>query len=149
MQQRFGGSVTSLGRVSDPGAVEAALDALPGWGPTTVRIFLRELRDVWPGAQTGLDSRTLNAAHHLELPISMAGTESLEALRTVARRARVDPRDLEAALVRLGLAHRELRGCPGGQRCTMLLGQTTAGSRSRAPAGLSTPEGTARAHHAG
>ena len=40
---RFGGSVSSLATVTDPRALERMLDALPGWGPTTVRIFLREL----------------------------------------------------------------------------------------------------------
>ncbi len=29
--------------------LRAALDALPGWGPVTIRLFLRELRGVWPG----------------------------------------------------------------------------------------------------
>ena len=29
-------------------ALHAALDALPGWGRVTVRLFLRELRGVWP-----------------------------------------------------------------------------------------------------
>ena len=91
VQQRLGGSVTSLGAITDPRAVESALDALPGWGPTTVRIFLRELRDIWPGAQTRLDGRTLNAAQHLELPISSDGTDDIEELRVVARRAHVDP----------------------------------------------------------
>lgn len=120
VQQRFGGSVTPLGTATDPRAVETALDALPGWGPTTVRIFLRELRDVWPGAQTRLDGRTLNAARHLGLPISREDTDHVEALRAVARRAHVDPRDLEAALVRMALTHRDMYSCPGARRCTIL-----------------------------
>jgi len=133
VQQRFEGSVTSLATVTDPHALESALDALPGWGPTTVRIFLRELRDVWPGAQTGLDRRTLDMAAHLELPISLDGADSVAALRAVARRAQVDPRDLEAALVRLALAHRDVRGCPGGRRCTMLTGEYFQGGRAGPP----------------
>jgi hypothetical protein len=36
-------------------------------GPVTIRLFLRELRGVWPGADPPLDERTLAAAHHLEL----------------------------------------------------------------------------------
>jgi len=133
VHQRFGGSVTSLARVTDPHAVETALDALPGWGPTTVRIFLRELRDVWPGAQAELDGRTVDAAAHLELPISPDGTNNIAALRAVARRAQVDPRDLEAALVRLALAHRDMRGCPGGPRCTMLAGGYSRAGRACLP----------------
>ena len=133
VQQRLGGSVTSLGTATDPRAVEAALDALPGWGPTTVRIFLRELRDVWPGAKTRLDRRTLDAAQHLELPISREGTDDIGALRTVARRAHLDPRDLEAALVRLALAHRDMRNCPGAGRCTMLTADCSRAGRACRP----------------
>jgi len=33
-------------RARTPAELEAALDALPGWGPVTVGAFLRELRGV-------------------------------------------------------------------------------------------------------
>lgn len=122
--QRFAGSVACLATVTDPRSVEKTLDALPGWGPTTVRVFLRELRDVWPGARPGLDDRTVHAARHLAVPISREGVAQVEVLQTFARRAQLDVRDLEAALVRLALAHRDMRACPGGQRCSMLSGET-------------------------
>jgi hypothetical protein len=119
-QSRFGGTVSSLALISDPRLLEAALDALPGWGPTTVRIFLRELRDVWPGAQPPLDERALRAAQHLHIPISSRESEQVESLRSVARDSEVDARDLEAALVRLALAHHDLSSCPGKEECRIL-----------------------------
>lgn len=131
VRERFGGSVSSLASVSDPPAVEGALLALPGWGPTTVRIFLRELRDVWPGAQPSLDDRVTDAARHLEIPIPRRRAEQVEALRAVAQRAHLDLRDLEAALVRLALAHRDMRTCPGGQQCRKLAGEPADASCRR------------------
>lgn len=112
--ERCGGRVAALGeRLTEPGELEAALAALPGWGPVTVRSFLRELRGVWPGADPALDERTMEAARHLELAVELAS------LRGVARAAALDLRDLEAALVRLALSH-DLDRCPGGDRCSAL-----------------------------
>jgi hypothetical protein len=128
VRERLGGSVSSLASVSDPRALECALDALPGWGPTTVRIFLRELRDVWPSAQPPLDDRATDAARHLEIPIPRRRAERIEALRVVARGAHLDVRDLEAALVRLAIAHRDMRACPGGQRCPRLQSEVEGSS---------------------
>ncbi len=95
--------IPALGRTTtDPGELVAALDALPGWGPVTVRAFLRELRGVWPGAQPPLDDRTGRAAADLGLggqPPTVAD------LARLADRAGLDVRDLETALVRLGLRH--------------------------------------------
>ena len=86
----------------------SALDRLPGWGPTTIRLFLREL-----GQGDQLDPRTEQAAHHLKLKTSK--------LADLAHRASLDPRDLEAALVRLSLHHaREMERCPGGTRCSVI-----------------------------
>ena len=63
-----GGRVASLGEaLRDPAELEAALDALPGWGPMTVRVFLRELRGLWPGAELRVDDRALAGAEHLGL----------------------------------------------------------------------------------
>lgn len=121
VQSRLHGTVSSLAIITDPRALEAALDALPGWGPTTVRIFLRELRDVWPGAQPPLDERAARACRHLEIALPRRLSEQIDALRDVARVARLDVRDLEAALVRLALAHRGMRTCPGGTRCRKLV----------------------------
>ncbi len=81
---RFGGTVASLATVTDPRVLEATLDALPGWGLTTVRIFLRELRDVWPGAQPPLDERALRDARHLKIPLPRRRSDQIDALRAVA-----------------------------------------------------------------
>lgn len=98
--------------------LSAALDALPGWGPVTVRLFLRELRGVWPGADPPLDERAVAAARHLGLASAGSGETGLAGL---ALAAGLDPRDLESGLVRLALAHgRAMARCPGGQACTAL-----------------------------
>jgi hypothetical protein len=67
LDEHHTGSVASLAVVTDPRALEAALGDLPGWGQATVRIFLRELRGIWPGADPPLDERALSAATHLGL----------------------------------------------------------------------------------
>ena len=49
INERYDGQVALIGRrFGAYPALRAALDALPGWGPVTVRLFLRELRGVWP-----------------------------------------------------------------------------------------------------
>ncbi len=109
------GGVSALrrDRVAD---TRSALDALPGWGPVTVALFLREMRGVWPGVDPPVDDRTAEAARHVGL--LGEGDRPLERLREVAARAGLDLRDLEASLVRLWLAHhREFQRCAGGPRC--------------------------------
>jgi hypothetical protein len=103
---------------ADPSELEAALDALPGWGPVTVRLFLRELRGVWPAADPPLDERAAGAARHLGL--SGPTALSISRVRALANDSQVDPRDLEAALVRCALAHRRRIPCDGGARCIAL-----------------------------
>lgn len=116
--ERFGGRVAPLGRsVTDPGALEACLDALPGWGPTTVRVFLRELRGRWPGARPPLDPRAAWALTHLRL--SRSTDPDLRTLTRLAAGAGVDVRDAEAALIRAALAHRRGRVCAGGSACAV------------------------------
>ena len=101
--------------------LSAALAALPGWGPVTVRLFLRELRGVWPGAEPPLDERAAAAAAHLGLLGAGAAGPQLPALGRLAKAAGLDLRDLESALVRLSLAHRRVMpSCPAGQACTAL-----------------------------
>jgi hypothetical protein len=98
--------------------LHAALDALPGWGPVTIRLFLRELRGVWPGAEPPLDERAATAVRHLGLASARPGVSGLA--RLAAARG-LDVRDLESSLVRLDLAHgRAMAGCPGGPACTAL-----------------------------
>jgi endonuclease III len=119
---RYGGRVTEIGHQhrSYP-ELRAALDDLPGWGPVTVEVFLRELRGVWPGAQPPPDPRAVRAARHLGLVTSTDTDQVLGELFAISRTAGMDLRDLESALVRLALVHRrELDACPGGDACTVL-----------------------------
>lgn len=119
VSDRFAGNVASISHMcpSYP-ELHAVLDALPGWGDVTIRLFLRELRGVWPGAQPPLDERAAAAARHLGLLPSGA---VLSDLADLADTAGLDLRELESALVRLALGHhRAMASCPGGQACAAL-----------------------------
>ncbi len=122
IDDRYDGQVAVLGRrfTAYP-ELHAALDALPGWGPVTVGLFLRELRElrgVWPGADPPLDEHAAAAARHLGLASAQPGGTGLTEMASAAG---LDVRDLESWLVRLDLAHgRATAGCPGGQACTAL-----------------------------
>ncbi len=120
--ERYDAQVAVIGR-RYPGypELQAALDALPGWGPTTVGLFLRELRGTWPGAQPPLDDRAASAALHLGLAGPRRPGPGLAAIARLARESGLDLRDLESGLVRLALAHRRGReSCPGGHACRVL-----------------------------
>jgi hypothetical protein len=120
--ERWGGKVAELGRTrtSYP-ELRDALDALPGWGPVTVQLFLRELRGVWPGAQPPLDARAVVAAQHLGLATGTAKPGAIGVLVRLAEAGGLDTRDLEGALVRLMLAHRrDMATCPGGDACSVI-----------------------------
>jgi hypothetical protein len=120
--EHHGGNAADIGRLHlDYQALAAALDALPGWGPVTVGLFLRELRGVWPGATPPLDASAAAAGRHLGL-LAPDDAQELTRLRRLASGGRVDVRDLESALVRLALHHRRIRDCPGGPRCVLLVG---------------------------
>jgi hypothetical protein len=138
--ERYGGRISRLAREEDFPALEADLEALPGWGPVTVRLFLRELRGVWPGARPPLDERVLLSARHLRLPPGR-GDPGL-GLAELARHASVDARDLEGALVRLGLGH-AFAGCPGGTSCRALTARVPSSPAPRPPASRS-PSSRAR-----
>ena len=119
VEQRYGGQVAAIGRRFQTYAkLREALDALPGWGPVTVELFLRELRGVWPGAQPPLDDRAARAAQHLGLLDSHDGPDALRNVARLARAGHLDLRDLESGLVRLTLAHHgAMHLCPGGAAC--------------------------------
>lgn len=127
---RFGGRAASIGRRCEgPADLVATLDGLPGWGPVTVGLFLRELRGTWAAADVPVDRRAAWAAEHLDLLTGPAAHPDrvLAALATLATRAGVDLRDLESALVRAALGHRgtgahAAASCPGGGRCHVLAG---------------------------
>src|SRR5690606_38042744 len=101
------------------GETRAKLDALPGWGPVTVSLFLRELRGVGPDVDPPPGGRTLEAAEHVGRAIGQLDPQ--EGLRRIAAAGRVDVRALEASLIRLWLAHpRSFAGCSGGPGCRAL-----------------------------
>lgn len=103
MAARYPDGLKALSHL-EPDRLQAELDALPGWGPVTIRLFLRELRGVWPGAELPIDPRALSAARQLHLRPPRHG--QLAWLRRQARDGGVDVRDLESALVRASLLHR-------------------------------------------
>ncbi len=120
VRERYGGDVSEIGRrFPDPTALRAELALLPGWGPVTIGLFRRELRGVWPGAACPFDPRAVEGATHLGL-LTGREPDALARITRLARRAGLDERDLEAALVRLALAHRRSAECPGGRGCTLL-----------------------------
>ncbi|HUZ19531.1 MAG TPA: hypothetical protein VMU75_03040 [Acidimicrobiales bacterium] len=117
---RYGGDVGEIGRrFLGPAALVAALDDLPGWGPVTIGLYLRELRGVWPGAGLPLDQRAIEGARHLGLLTGGEG-DALASIVRIARRSGCDERDLESALVRLALDHRRVTTCPGSGECVAL-----------------------------
>ncbi|MFZ5450056.1 MAG: hypothetical protein ACOZFS_15615 [Thermodesulfobacteriota bacterium] len=88
--------------------LEGRLRALgPGVGPTTVNIFLRELRGIWSRATPPLSPLAQSAGEHLGLfPSGLNLQAALEALAQEWESQPVqgyEMADLEAALVRLGL----------------------------------------------
>jgi hypothetical protein len=107
-----------------------ALDALPGWGPMTIELFLRELRGVWPGAQPPLDERAVRAARHFGFLGGEDADQSLRRLADFSTGAGLDVRDLECALVRLTLAHSGgMDVCAGGGSClAVALGERAKGA---------------------
>ena len=104
--QRHPHGVAAMGtRQTDPIDLMSTLDELPGWGPVTVRAFLRELRGVWPAAMPPIDPRAQEAAHHLRL-VDQPENLTVEQLDELAVATGIDLRDLEAGLIRLSLEHR-------------------------------------------
>jgi len=120
IDNRYAGDVAAIGRsTTEPSELTALLDALPGWGPVTVGLFLRELRGVWPGARIPLDPKASSMASHLGW-LTGQHPDDLPVIRGIATEAELDERDLESGLVRLALAHRRTTNCPGGARCVPL-----------------------------
>ena len=117
---RFPDGIAGIGRtITDADEAAAALDELPGWGPSTVSAFLRELRGVWPAAALPIDDRVAAAARHSAL-IGPSDELTLGQLKDLASRAGIDPRDLEAGLLRLALAHRHSMGECSPGACPIL-----------------------------
>lgn len=118
VRERYGGAIASVRTRSLP-EIRSALDALPGWGPVTVSLFLRECRGSWPFVDPPIDPHARAAALHLSLV--SGSVDPLRRLRDIADEARLDLRDLEAALVRLWMAHHSgFDRCAGGASCVAL-----------------------------
>jgi len=107
--QEYGSLVQLHAMASDARDLEARLKALgKGIGDTTVEIFLRELRGIWPKADPLLSPLALQAARHLHLLPPRLRRRDL-ALRLLRQRWKaqggedVDFADFESALVREGL----------------------------------------------
>ncbi|MBW1917089.1 MAG: hypothetical protein JRI57_03580 [Deltaproteobacteria bacterium] len=126
LQQDYQGDIEQLHAVArDARDLEKRLMKLaPGIGPTTVEIFLRELRGVWLKAAPRLSPLAAEAAKHLGLvPSGLTAQAALEALQqcwAAESLAGYDFADLEAALVRLGRDYcRKAKGppCPMAAHC--------------------------------
>lgn len=94
LQRQYRGDLNRLHQAASDGAdLEARLMALgKGIGPTTVSIFLREMRGVWPKAKPA-------PTPLVRLAMSKLGIGDIE---NVAEKQHLDPVMLETALLRLG-----------------------------------------------
>jgi hypothetical protein len=121
INERHDGKVANIGRTSTTyTGLRDTLDALPGWGPVTIGLFLRDLRGIWLGADPPIAERAERASHHLGL-VDRAQRTTLPYLERLADACQVDLRDLESGLVRLSLAHHNhMDECPGDDTCTVL-----------------------------
>jgi len=140
IDERYDGQAAEIGRRHRAyPALRTALIVLPGWGPVTVELFLRELRGVWHGAQPPLDPRAAFGARHLGLLSTEQARAALPEIARLAAAAGLDIRDLESGLVRLALAHRRTRSaCPGGDQCGVL-GAHARGPEVRSGRGTGSP----------
>lgn len=109
LKEGYEGSVERVHDLSENYTdLEGRLQALgSGIGPTTVNIFLRELRGIWIKATPPLSPLAQTAAEYLSLcPSGLTPEAALEALALEWQAQPLtgfDFADLEAALVRLGL----------------------------------------------
>ncbi|XP_024520579.1 uncharacterized protein LOC112342669 [Selaginella moellendorffii] len=107
LKTEHAGAVCSFKTISDPSELNRQLSGLFGLSQSSIRLFLREMRGVWPVISSTFDRRAENAARHLRLIGCKIGS--------------TDERDVEAALTKLGFSHaRHYRECSGGSACEML-----------------------------
>jgi hypothetical protein len=109
LNERYRGSLERIHDLSESyEELEGRLQALgSGIGPTTVNIFLRELRGIWVRATPPLSPLAQSAGEYLGLfPPGLSPEAALEALALEWQAqplSSYDLADVEAALVRLGL----------------------------------------------
>ena len=116
LQCHYHGDLTQLHEEAQgPRDLEAKLQALPGVGPVTVNIFLRELRGIWAKADPLPSDLALLAARNLGLVRSQDRAQALAELKEALPEAGPDFADFESALVRLakGWCRKgRHKGCP-------------------------------------
>jgi len=96
------GTLTNLyEQAQDSEDLETKLQEFKGVGPTTVNIFLRELRTVWPKANPEPSSLAKIAAKNLGIDLSHFGRGTKEFIK------------LECALLRLGKDYCRKNKCDG------------------------------------
>lgn len=125
LKEKYAGDLERLAAAAtSPSDLEQRLMELaPGVGPTTVNIFLRELRGLWPQARPPLGPLAQLAAEHLGLiPPGLSPAAAWEALETKWASdpvAGYEVTDLEAALVRLGrdFCRKPSKSCPMESWC--------------------------------
>jgi endonuclease III len=104
LKDRYGSLDSLYVRAKDSSDLEKKLLEFQGVGPTTVNIFLRELKGIWEKANPGLSSIAKEVASKLRL-----SEEELERSTT------------ESALVRIGLEFckgRRCSACPVREECS-------------------------------
>lgn len=110
---KYNGNLNELERsATGPRDLESKLIEFKGVGPTTVGIFLREMRDIWEKADPPLGDLAISAAKDLKLvPLElMDETEILKALKFLWEKSRIEGKrfaDFESALVRYGIENRK------------------------------------------
>lgn len=116
---RYGGNLNALQAAAlDPRDLEVKLKGLgKGIGDVTTNIFLRELRGIWPKADSLPSELVMTAAKHLgllpeRLTDKRRALELLRARWTKERGSAKKFADFEAALVRHGLAIRRKHAAP-------------------------------------
>lgn len=123
--ERYGGDLNMLhAGAADTRDLEEKLKSLGrGIGEVTANIFLRELRGIWKTAEPLPSEIVLSAARHLRLPGAKAGDSrrvliSLKDKWLSEGNRATEFADLEAALVRYGLAlrRRSIAGTTRGSR---------------------------------
>jgi len=116
LHRRYHGDLTQLhDEAQGPRDLEAKLQALPGVGPVTVNIFLRELRGVWAKADPLPSDLALLAAQSLGLVRAKDRAQALAELKEAVPESGPYFADLESALVRLakGWCRKgRHKGCP-------------------------------------
>lgn len=125
LKEKYNGDLNVLhAQAQNPRDLEQKLMELGrGIGPTTVNIFLRELRDVWPKADPLPQDLVVMAARNLGLVHADERGEILRQLRLVWQKQALPGwrfADLESALVRLGknYCRREKCAiCPAAEEC--------------------------------